>query len=452
MENPITPQDTKPKEDLKEKKWLEDISQQSWNPELIISGFAIYATLSLPDLIHQIYNNYATNYQINDLAGNEIIPMLIAGILISICQLLSITFVIHFILRGFWVGYLGVLSVFPKGVDFEKVTTLGNYGKEKLKSKMKDLDTLAIQLDRASSIIFAIAIIIVLQFMGVGFMYLAFVIFYSILQNILGVAVYSKYSNFIEIGAFAVMSIPVIALIILNRKSLRNHPKYGVWHYNLSTRFQKIVMPFFSTHIQSLALTFYSRIPRWKTTLFSLLVGFTFVFMMSFNMLQIKNAGYLFSIHHFYTPKLSEVSLSNSHYEDKRSTNTPRIATIPSDVITTPYIKLFIAYPKKMDKYLDSLYKKPKDTLSKKSKYEHKRAFNRLNMTYLEDFYTIQLNDSIFAKKELMYYEFSNGEKGMMMYIPSKVCKQGKNQIKIIVKRKYKPEEKPYEALIPFWY
>lgn len=435
-------------EEQKSKKWLEEISEQSWNPELIISGFAIYATLSLPSIIQEIYNYYASHYQIDNNFGNELMPVIICAVLMAISQILSFAFIVHFILRAFWVGYLGVISVFPTGINFDRITTYGEYGKNKLRERMQNLDVLALKLEKASSVIFGIAITITLQFIGICFLYLVFAIFYNILQNILGRALSAKYESLTIFVFLAIILIPSVILIVLTR--FKNHPKYGRWHYHWTTKFQKILLPIFGEHVQSLLLTFNSSISVKKLSFFSIFAGLIFVVLMVFNQLSLK--GYsLFHFQHYYSSYSDEFFISNSQYEDQASKNIPRIATIQSDIITTPFIRLFIAYPKKNDVFLDSLCKKGKNEAIE-NRYLRNLQESKRKLECMESAYKIELNDSLFAKNEFMYYEFENGEKGVVMYIPSRLCKKGKNQIKVIAKKSYNPEKRPYEALITFWY
>lgn len=437
-------------EDSRNKKWLEEISEQSWNPELIISGFAIYATFSLPKIIQDVYNTYATNYQINDSIGNDMMPSLISTVLISASQILSFAFIIHFILRGFWVGFLGVMSVYPKGIDFSRVTIYGDYGKEQLKAKMQNLDVLADKLDKAASIVFALAIMIILQLVGISLMYFLVALLYNIIQIVLGKALYEKYEVPIYLFLFILIMIPTIGVVILGQKRFKNHPKYGKWHYEWARSFQKIVLPIFGDHIQSLLLTFNSTVSQKKISIINALLGVCFMFMFSYNLFSLRGLSIL-NLHHFYTAYTRETYLSNNYYEDQRPKNLPRIVTIQSDVITTPYIRLFIAYHKKQDDFLDSLCikEKPKKI---KDKYLNRVAQDQYNLQCLESAYQIQLNDSTFTKNEFMFYEFDDNEKGIVMHIPSKICKKGRNQLKIIANKKYKPDTRPYEALITFWY
>ncbi|KOY86251.1 hypothetical protein AD998_08925 [bacterium 336/3] len=437
-------------EDYRNKKWLEEVSEQSWNPELIISGFAIYATFSLPKIIQEAFNTYTVNYQINEGMGNAMMPALISAILISASQILSIAFIVHFILRGFWVGFLGVISVYPKGIDFNRITVYGDYGKEKLKAKMQNLDVLAEKLDKAASIVFALAIMIILQLIGICLMYSLFIILYNIFQNLLGKALYEKYENLLLFAFLTFVMIPTTSVIILGQKRFKNHPKYGKWHYHFATNFQKIFLPFFGDHIQSLLLTFNSTVSQRRINMINLFVGICFMFMMAFNLFSLRGVSPL-NLHHFYTSYTRETFLLNNYYENQRSLDVPRTFTIQSDIITEPYVRLFIAYHKKNDEFLDSLCTK---TSSKKikDKYLNRIAEDEQKLQCLQSAYKIQLNDSTFAKNEFMYYEFDDAEKGVVMHIPSKICKKGKNQIKIIARKHYKPDTRPYEALITFWY
>jgi hypothetical protein len=408
-------------QESRNKTWLEEMSQQSWNPELIISGIAIYATFSMPDVFKKVYNSYFIDYQLDESVGNAVMPMLIYGVLVSLSQVLSVAFIVHFVLRAFWVGYIGVLSVFPKGIDFEKITLYGDYGKQQLQKKMKNLDELALQLDKASSVIFALAILVVLQFCGIGLVYFIFALLHNLLQHLFTKSIYEKYEDTIQFVLLALIFVPVAMILILNQKRFRNHPVYGKWHYHVSRGFQKVLMPFFNIHIQSLLLTFNSTIPRSRLVWISSSLGLIFGAMISLNLLNLR-ATNLLEGRHFYTSYVSETYIAKAFYEDKRNKDDLRIATIQSDVIKDPYVKLFIAYPKRVDAYLDSLYQQP--VYNKKySKYENRLQSDKQKLKNLEDFYKIQLNDSLLEKKEFMFYEFPEGDKGVMTYIPAEACK-----------------------------
>ena len=237
-EAPNNPQESK------HRKFLEELNEQSWNPELIISGFALYATLQLPDWIEQLYNQYYFHFQTDSSAGNEYLPILISAVLMSITQILSIAFITHFILRAFWVGYLGVLSVYPQGIDFESISTYGDYGKNKLKEKMENLDSLALKLERASSVVFALAIVVVLQLIGICLVYFSFALLHNGFQYLLGKEVYTRYENILNITLLSVVLVPSILITILGLKQFKNHPTYSRWHYHFYQGLQKIFCRF----------------------------------------------------------------------------------------------------------------------------------------------------------------------------------------------------------------
>ncbi len=441
-EAPNNPQESK------HRKFLEELSEQSWNPELIISGFALYATLQLPDWIEQLYYRYYFHFQTDSSAGNEYLPILISAVLMSITQILSIAFITHFILRAFWVGFLGVLSVYPKGIDFESISTYGDYGKNKLREKMENLDSLALKLERASSVVFALAIVVVLQLISVCLVYFSFALLHNGFQHLLGKEAYTQYENTLTIVLLAVLLLPSIALTILNLKFFKNHPTYSRWHYHTSESFKRLFLLLFAKHIQSLLLTFNSNVSKTRLTIAYTIVGLVFAILLTVNSLKLNGAS-PFLLQDFYTYR-QDYSLTAAHYEDERSSSAPRVATIASAVVKEEYVRLFLAYPKRYDEYLRQLCPSSakRDTL-----YEQRKQADAEKLACLEQFYEVKLNDSLLQKKDLMYYTFEdNGDKGLMMLLPRKDCQVGKNTLQIRLQGKeYTKKQRPYEALITFW-
>ena len=67
---------------------------------------------------------------------------------------LIVTFVVHLILRGFWVAALGMRAVFPQAIDWEKVSK-GRISREFAKANTPSLTQVAERNDNAASAMFA---------------------------------------------------------------------------------------------------------------------------------------------------------------------------------------------------------------------------------------------------------------------------------------------------------
>jgi len=96
-------------------KWLRRLEKESWQAELIISGLALIGTLQLPSFIYWLSDHMVDYLPIKYyLAGYAISFGCTFGIAI-----LTTFFITHFILRAYWIGLIGLNSVFPNGYNIE---------------------------------------------------------------------------------------------------------------------------------------------------------------------------------------------------------------------------------------------------------------------------------------------------------------------------------------------
>jgi hypothetical protein len=89
----------------------------TWEMELLVSGAAIFGLLQLPALVDRAYY-YALN------RSSEAIASLLFPVWFYVkvsLVILIVTFVIHLCLRGYWVALVGMDSVYPGGIRWEKL-------------------------------------------------------------------------------------------------------------------------------------------------------------------------------------------------------------------------------------------------------------------------------------------------------------------------------------------
>ena len=94
--------------------WLQKIQDNSSELELLISGGAIFALLQLSNLLTNFISVLQTNLGVGGL--NE---LLIGTQLIL--KILTVGFVFHLIMRGYWLSLVCLNYVFPNGIKWEKL-------------------------------------------------------------------------------------------------------------------------------------------------------------------------------------------------------------------------------------------------------------------------------------------------------------------------------------------
>jgi len=149
-------------EDSKFKKWLDILQQESWQLELIISGVAILGLFQAFEPIIKITNSVAAK-----TIGNSTLST-ISGIgfaAIIICLLsLTICLIIHVILRGLWIGAVG-LRYFSGDIDYEVLNYTDKF-KNYLQKRIGSFDKYIAKLEDYCSIIFALSFLLVFFFLS----------------------------------------------------------------------------------------------------------------------------------------------------------------------------------------------------------------------------------------------------------------------------------------------
>ena len=129
------------------KKLLDSLQQQSWELELIISGFAIFGLFTAYEPL-RIETVNAENQQ-------QIYRFVVYLILQISCSILLFNLLLHVILRGLWIGSLGLRYV-SGDIEFEKLRYSERFTKY-LQKRIVSFDRYIANLENYCSVLFAIS-------------------------------------------------------------------------------------------------------------------------------------------------------------------------------------------------------------------------------------------------------------------------------------------------------
>lgn len=174
-------------EDSKFKKWLDLLQQESWQLELIISGVAIFGLVQAVEPIIHIMNSIRAKSEGEFFLG-FISGIGFTAILISLLSL-TICLIIHVILRGLWIGAVG-LRYFSGDIDYEVLNYTDKF-KTYLKKRIGSFDKYIANLEDYCSLIFALSFLLVFFFISfflcIGFAVAVFVL----MENVFGLGIQS---------------------------------------------------------------------------------------------------------------------------------------------------------------------------------------------------------------------------------------------------------------------
>ncbi len=427
------------------KKLLQKLQEESWQLELLISGFAIFGLFTAWDPITIAASEARNNDQ-------TYAALIYTFIYISIAILLF-NLLLHVILRGLWIGALGLRYV-SGDIDYEELKyspKFTNYLRKKIGSFDKYIGT----LENYCSVIFAISFLLIFYVLAFAF---------TIIFIIGSIKYLIDNDNLPEWLAKGV-GIPIVLFILfgmiltfidfltqgfLKRKkwiSKIYFPVYWLFSFiTLSFLYRPLVYNFLDNR-------FGRRISFVLVPLYILLLVGT--------SLEHKQSNYFKKTHNS-----NEYMANKRNYEDMLTEKGEFIKTaaIPSKIIKDPYLKVFIVFS---DAIEDRMFKrntglKPeKDIRGLNTQISFSNTtinFNKrdsLKREYLKTFnstYKIFI-DTAQYKSDFILGESNTKEFGFETYLNIKNLSEGKHVLKLKrdVYRKKDTVTRAF-ATIPFWH
>jgi len=165
-------------------EWLEKLQQESWQLELLISGFALFGIWEASDWLQ--YLDYK-----NEVYAVGKLEIFLDGFLMILkfsWMIFFVNLLVHIIVRGLWIGAVGLRYV-SGDIDFDELnysTTFTRYYKKKIGS----FDDYIERLERLSSVLFSYTFLLFFIFLS---LILTVLLFMAII--IIGELVLKDFSN-----------------------------------------------------------------------------------------------------------------------------------------------------------------------------------------------------------------------------------------------------------------
>lgn len=441
--------------------WLKQVAQQSWEPELLISGIAIYATSQIPGFLESTYQSYSYDLQIDSDFATRGLPSIAFAAFAASVSILRFFFIFHFLIRAFWVGLIGLNSVYTKGIQYEKLENSDLY-KKKIKKILGAKDEMPIAIDKIASTLFSLAFSIAIMIAAIGFMYIVFFILLISLKSFLTPESYSSVSEILNIGISVLFSFLGILLIILNLKKYRNRPKIANLQFKLGYYVTGAIFPFVYKPITYVLLTFKSNISKTRFALGMAVFFIVFTALLANNVISlIPEVPEVLQTRDFNSTRALNYKFKPSNYISMTTDKNPiREAQIEQPMLENKSVFLFIPYSKMLDMKLSNYCQAIayKDSLSK---YTVRKLKNENRIKCINDFFIVSIdgnkmrnNDFLFAKHPVTdQYGFST-----YLYLEDSL-KIGRHTIKIDrriideIDKEYNEIERPlgFTYQIPFW-
>ncbi|OUS01984.1 hypothetical protein A9Q86_04850 [Flavobacteriales bacterium 33_180_T64] len=424
------------------KKLLQKLQEESWQLELLISGFAIFGLFTAIPSITKSLIEAENNHQIY-----AFVISLVATIS---CYILIFNLLLHVLLRGLWIGALGLRYV-SGDIDYDSLKyswKFTNYLKKRVGSFDKYIGT----LENYCSVIFAISFLLIFYVLAITFTILTISLIANLLisnddlPNWLSHGVGITLMVFIVFGMFFTL-IDFLTLGFLKKKkwlSIIYFPIYRVFGFiTLSFLYRPLVYNFLDNKFGkrlSLALVPFYILIALATTL-------------------------KYNISNFLGNDMTsnEYVANNNNYEDLLSDSDGFIdhVAIQSKVITDNYVKVFILFSENIE---DNIFRfNPKlepdeDSRGLRSSITFSYANlkrDSLRQAYLKtfnDIYSVKI-DTIKYDSDFIIAKSKKGNLGFETYVSTKDLIDGKHLLKVNRLRIKKGDTTNWNvSKIPFWY
>ena len=322
---------------------LRDLMRRTWEMELLISGAVVFALLQIPARLDAGFD--LLDPHLSRALG--LLPMLGYTYLKLITYTLVGTFILHLAARGYWIGLIGLDSIFPGGIRWQRLDS-GPIYRDLQRSTMPTVRRLIAAADRFCSSIFSFAFVVVFNFafsivLSVPVVVLAYVLSQRFFE---GAAVVGLF-----LGVWLVLLGPQILFGLLDRFfGKRLAPDGGL------ARVTRRVLGFYSRlllsplHVPILA-TFSTNVR--KSIVYPVFYGLLLSMLALFLIKDVIGRGdaLRFSSYVWAPDEAGEQAVEPRHYEELRAGRpAPRTSpTIQSVVVDGPYLRVFLPYRPERD-------------------------------------------------------------------------------------------------------
>lgn len=335
----MTPPDTSPASEVEQ---LPRHTTPTWEVELLISGAAVFAMLQLPGWL-----------------GDHLLPLIprfVAGLGTALWMLfeyltftaiiLAVTFALHLILRAYWIALVGLHSVFPDGVRWERLR-IGQILRDFARQQDHGADNRIEHADNRATVVFAFGVTYAMVMLSLG---IAALLAFAITIAIDQVGNRQVNALYVFLAVFGLFALPLFAAMGLDRIFGRRMRSDGKPR-RLLTRVFAIygrlgVVPglytfrLLESHVGSRRFQLLSAMVIAPLTIIVLAIMLTWGNPLSF--------GSYALFPHFANQ--NSHAIAAVHYDDERDpAQTQAVPYIQSEVVTDPYVKLVVPYSPQRD-------------------------------------------------------------------------------------------------------
>lgn len=181
----------------------------TWEMELLLSGATVFGLVALPAQLDRLF------FPLMNGAGSDtIVRLLLAGWLYAkfAATSLVVTFVLHLALRGYWIALVGLDSVYPGGIRWERLR-MGPLHRAVVQSRIPAMAVRIETADNRATRVFGVGVAMALAMLA-PFVIVTIATAVSLALGWMGVDVPANG----VIGAFGLVFVPLLLAMVIDRR------------------------------------------------------------------------------------------------------------------------------------------------------------------------------------------------------------------------------------------
>lgn len=417
-----------------DKDWLQRLKNESWEAELLVSAIAIFGTLQLFAFI-----DWTTALFFDFLHPSQYsFGYMIAFFGVLAISILAAMFVIHFLLRSYWIGLVGLNSVFPDYSEEDSV-----YSKiytQKILSILPKLTDTIDRVDELCSVIFSAAFCWLMVYAYSGLFASAYLILFNLLSGSI-----PNWLLLIPLCLIAlILSTQIGMNIFANIKATRDSVAYQTaYFYAVKLGNILVLGPIYKLCMQ-IMMIFGSNFKKKKHIAFLIMSFVAVGAIVAMTKVWTTNLFYLVNHSYYQNFSLSYGSLYRDNNYSEAFLYNPEIA---SELIEDTVLRVFIPVYRH-EKTAQMLACDKPATNDEFSNAENRNIRRQHLLECVQTYHTVTLND-VPVEYDLLYsYHPTTGQKGVNAYID---LSEVNNGTAILAITKHLDGEQAHHWQIPFY-
>lgn len=436
-------------------QWLKKLEQESWQLELLVSAFTIFLLIGAQETFEGFIIELSY-----DLYGFAAVLIFILGLVQASIIALTAFLIIHLLLRGFWIGAIGLRSV-QSDINYGKLN-YSDFFQDKLKKKLIGLDRLVIVLDELCSVIFSVSFLIIFMIFSFGLYFLFLALFggtFRVLMDLTGFEfAWVRYLVLVVLSLILLTGI-IYLIDYFTLGFFKRFKRLSKFYYPIYRFYSTITLSFISRSI------YYNLISKYSKKRIRILLSFFLIALLSFGTVN-------FDQYMYFPEGEGDFVFVNNYYDDLRGEDEyVKKVSVPSKLVSSNFLTLFIRYNVKDNPRIRSncpeVIPLKNEGFNSNLKFEFKEGLHVINEGFeeedkgrllhcLSEFYEVSINDSVYTSLDYYFSEHpAQRQKGIQTVISSRNFKNGENVISVKIKY-FKPSDSVQVledfARIPVWF